>query len=268
MTFWDMFAIGAVILLGVPHGGLDGAVARRVGWPSGPIAWLGFHLGYITIGILVTLFWWSFPLVSLALFLAITAVHFGASDIADIGSDILPWVVHGGLVTIAIPNLQSTLVEPIFTILIGAHNASLLMNGLSSLFLPWLLGLIGYCIFAYNHPPYRKSLLQLLVFFGLAIILPPLISFALYFCLSHSRGHLVRLWRSLGLTEQRRSLIEATIYTLISWLSVGIIIYYFQTSFTENLIKLTFIGLAALTLPHMLLVDCADRRHNSRRDLL
>ena len=29
MTSFDLAAIGAVLLVGVPHGGLDGAVARR-----------------------------------------------------------------------------------------------------------------------------------------------------------------------------------------------------------------------------------------------
>ena len=44
MTSWDLAAIGAIIFIGVPHGGLDGAVARRIGWPNGMMAWIGFNL--------------------------------------------------------------------------------------------------------------------------------------------------------------------------------------------------------------------------------
>mgnify|MGYP000010911358 FL=1 len=40
MTSFDLAAIGAVLLVGVPHGGLDGAVARRIGWPKGALAWM------------------------------------------------------------------------------------------------------------------------------------------------------------------------------------------------------------------------------------
>jgi len=142
-----------------------------------------------------------------------------------------------------------------------------LLNGLISLFLPWLLTLIGYCFYAYKHPQYRRSLFSLLGFVGLAIVLPPLVSFALYFCFWHSRGHMLRLWQSLKLTERRRSGREAAAYTVISWLVAGLIFYYFQTPSTAALIKLTFIGLAALTLPHMLLVDYADRKHHLREEL-
>jgi Brp/Blh family beta-carotene 15,15'-monooxygenase len=172
----------------------------------------------------------------------------------------LPWATHGGLVCIVIPSLQPTLVEPIFTILVGADNASLLMNVITHLFSPWLLCLAGYFFFAYRHTQYRKCLMSLLVFIGLVFLLPPLISFALYFCLWHSRGHMLRLWHSLEVTERHRSIAEASIYTVISWTSAGFIFYFYQESSSTALINITFIGLAALTLPHMLLVDYADRK--------
>ena len=91
MTGWDLFAVAAILILGVPHGGLDGAIARRTGWPAGTVSWLGFHLGYIGLAALVTGLWWLFPLPSLALFLLISGLHFGASDIGYPGSPMAVW---------------------------------------------------------------------------------------------------------------------------------------------------------------------------------
>jgi Brp/Blh family beta-carotene 15,15'-monooxygenase len=264
MSDWNIIAIAAILLFGVPHGGLDGAIARRVGWPEGIVSWLSFHLAYIVLTALVVVIWWLFPLFSMVIFLLISGIHFGASDIADTGNDWLPWIAHSGLVCIAIPSLQAVLVEPIFGILIGEDNASLLMGGITVLFLPWVFCVLGYFVYAYFTPNYRKPLLHLLVLTGLASLLPPLIIFSLYFCLWHSRGHMLRLWRSLAKIERRRSLLEATIYTVIAWLSLAIIFYYLQGSAAALIVQLTFIGLAALTLPHMLLVDYADRHHYQR----
>jgi Brp/Blh family beta-carotene 15,15'-monooxygenase len=283
MSFWDMTAIAAILLLGVPHGGLDGAVARRVGWPAGLVPWLVFHLCYLALAATVALLWWLYPLPSLAIFLFVSALHFGASDIADIGAtetgvsgngtvstglpksnrDWLPWIAHGGLVCIAIPSLQPALVTPIFAILVGTENASLLMAGITQLFLPWSFCLVVYCGYAYLKPHYRKPLLGLLLLVGLASILPPLISFSLYFCVWHSRGHLSRLWRSLALQDRARSLYEAAIYTGAAWICAGLSFYFLQGSAITSVIQLTFIGLAALTLPHMMLVDYADQKQNN-----
>ena len=48
MTNWDIAALVAIILLGVPHGGYDAAIARRSGWQmSGAFSWLGFHFAYL-----------------------------------------------------------------------------------------------------------------------------------------------------------------------------------------------------------------------------
>jgi Brp/Blh family beta-carotene 15,15'-monooxygenase len=268
MNYWDMLAIAAILLLGVPHGGLDGAVARRIGWPSGLIPWLGFHFAYIALATLVAAVWWLFPLPSLIIFLLISALHFGASDIVDIGSDWLPWLTHGGLVCIVIPSLQGASVEPIFAILIGATNADLIMRGINVLLLPWVCCFIGYCCFTYFKPQYRKPLISLIILVGLASILPPLISFALYFCLWHSRGHILRLWRRLTPLDRIRSLREAANYTVLAWISLGVIFYLLKGTAASSLVQITFIGLAAMTLPHMLLVDFTDSKKDKKEGVL
>ena len=268
MNYWDLLAIAAILLLGIPHGGLDGAVARRIGWPSGLIPWLVFHLAYIALATLVAIVWWLFPQPSLIIFLLISALHFGASDTADIGSDWLPRLAHGGLVGIVIPSLQDASVEPIFAVLAGATNASLIITGINSLLIPWSFCFVSYCVFSYFKTQYRRPLISLAILVALASVLPPLISFALYFCLWHSRGHMLRLWRTLAPSDRTRGLREAVSYTFLAWISLGIIFVLLEDTATTSLVQVTFIGLAALTLPHMLLVDFAHSRKNKKKALL
>jgi Brp/Blh family beta-carotene 15,15'-monooxygenase len=261
MTNWDMLAIAAIVLMGIPHGGLDGAIARRVGWSAGTLPWLGFHLIYICLAMIVIALWWLFPLYSLGTFLALSAFHFGASDIAKTTSHWLPWIAHGGFVSIAIPSLQPVLVEPVFAMLVGTTNATVLMNVVEALFIPWAMSIIIYPAFVYKHPQYRMPLLNLLLLITIASILPPLISFALYFCLWHSRSHMLLTWRSLKQPAMRsRACYETVIYSLMAWSALIVGFYYLQASANAALIQLTFIGLAALTVPHMLLVDFANKK--------
>ena len=267
MTSWDLAAIAAILLVGVPHGGFDGAIARHIGWPKGLMSWLSFHLVYIALAALVLVLWWFMPLFSLAVFLGLSALHFGASDIADIGSDWLPWAAHGGLVCLAIPHFQATLVNPIFALLIGTDNAVALLNGISALFAPWLVIVFSYCIYAYFKSQYRKSALNLLLLMVLAYLLPPLVSFSLYFCLWHSRGHIKRLWQGLHEADRQHTAREAILYTVAAWSSLAIGFYYLQDNAIESLTKITFMGLAAMTLPHMLLVDYANSSMRRKESL-
>ncbi len=273
MTSWDLAAIAAVLLIGVPHGGLDGAVARRIGWPKGLVGYIGFHLSYIALAALVVWLWWQWPVPGLAGFLLISALHFGSSDIALTQSATaqkashqwLPLIAHGGLVSIAIPSLQPIAVQPLFTILVGDVGAAMLIETIGMLFLPWLLSCLIYCVYVIIYPAWRTPLLNLVVLLMLVFLLPPLTSFALYFCLWHSRSHILRIWYSLkDERERRQSFIEAILYSVIAWMAALVFFTLFQGSLSTALIQLTFIGLAALTVPHMLLVDLADKLKQQR----
>lgn len=261
MNSWDIAALLAIILLGVPHGGFDAAIARRSGWQmSGTLSWLGFHLAYLLMAVTVMILWLWFPLISLGMFLLISGIHFGASDIAETGSDWLPWVAHGGLVAVAIPNFHVQEVMSLFAVLSSIEAAQQLLNTLSVVFIFWALCCMAYCIFTFYHRQYLKPLLNLWVLIVIALLLPPLVSFALYFCIWHSRGHMLRLWNSLQPSGRYGASREALIYTVLAWGVGFILFYYLSGSPKESILKLTFIGLAALTLPHMILVDFLDKR--------
>jgi len=63
--------------------------------------------------------------------------------------------------------------------------------------------------------------------------------------------------------ENKKFVIYTTIlFTIISWIAGLYIIYFLSINFSiyESFIKVIFIGLAALTLPHMILVDLVYRK--------
>jgi len=271
----SFLAIAAILLFGVPHGGLDGAIARRVGWPSGYFHWILFHAAYLILAAAVALLWWLYPLANLIFFLTISAFHFGSSDIRAIDAPTtprawLPLAAHGGLVAIAIPALQSAAVQPLFGVLIGADNARWLLAQIDYLLLPWAACVLLYALYSFYQPRWRLSVVNLVLLIGLAYALPPLVSFALYFCLWHSRTHMVRIWRSIAMEERARSARETIIYSALAYAAGALYLVVQSNSaaidseLTPALLQLTFIGLAALTVPHMLLVDIIHGRREQQ----
>ena len=266
MTSYDYIAMAAILLIGVPHGGLDGAVARRIGWPMSPWGWITFHLAYILIAIFVMAMWWLLPLTSLVAFLMISGLHFGASDIKhidEIGSKRwLPLMAHGGLVPIAIPGFQPEAVLPIFSILVGEPSSSILLRTTDSIFLAYISVVIAYLLFSFKYNKWRSCAASLVALLVLAHSFSPLISFAIYFCLWHSRSHYARIWKSIEPSDRPRCITETIVYSICAWFVAVGFYWYFQMALNQGLVELTFIGLAALTVPHMLLVDLADSNSN------
>ena len=88
--------------------------------------------------------------------------------------------------------------------------------------------------------------------------------FAIYFCFFHTYKHLKHLIKNiyLNLTNKKFVIYSTSVFTVISWFGGLGIIYYLVQNFSlyESILKVIFIGLAALTLPHMLLVDVVYRR--------
>ncbi|MCA1779671.1 MAG: hypothetical protein LC637_09875, partial [Xanthomonadaceae bacterium] len=100
-------------------------------------------------------------------------------------------------------------------------------------------------------------------------LLPPLIAFAAYFCLLHSFGHLIDLsvsgdgpWRQWTLRQWTLRLWPATAGAIALGLAGWLALTYFAPHIErmhEALGRTIFWGLAALTVPHVLLHEAARR---------
>ena len=268
MSSWDYIAIAFVMLIGIPHGGLDGAIARRAGWSKTFFEWLIFHANYLFLATMVAVIWWYFPGISLTIFLLLSAIHFGTSDIKIVTdpwkwSNLLPLISHSGLIVIAIPGLHPSDVQPIFATLAGEEAANLLISISKFLLVPWLVTLLIYLCYSYFRNMWAPTASIAAGVFISAYILDPLISFSLYFCLIHSPIHSFLVWSKIKPEDRMRSSVEAASYTLITWLTGTLLLIFFLNTPSFDLepilIQITFIGLAALTVPHMILIDLLDK---------
>ena len=115
------------------------------------------------------------------------------------------------------------------------------------------------------HRRWRSTALELCVLAILFALTPPLVGFAVYFCCVHSARHIASIMSSL---RQHMSLaavtVQAAIFSVGSWLAGAVAIWWLADAGDPQpvVLRVVFIGLAALTVPHMILVDGIYRRTN------
>ena len=250
-----------VATLGLPHGALDPLIARRAGLWRTPLGFAGFNLGYLAIVALVVGVWLLAPTASLVGFLVVSGVHFGA-DWNRGRSGVLRSLSGVGLLTLP-AFAHHDEVAGIYRTLAGTG------GGIVADVQSWLgpaaivAMLIGAALALRRRP---TDTLEILLATTLALVAPPLIFFALYFCALHSARHLRH-----GFAEERGSgrlaVLITVAYTVVPIVAVGILTAVFVGDFAPGgsladgwIIRLVFIGLAALTVPHMMVIAVGELR--------
>lgn len=254
-------ALFAIIILGVPHGALDGEIARsmlrpRLGWAWFPV----FSLSYLSLFALVLLAWHVAPVSTLAAFLAASVWHFGTED-AKPGAH-LEALVRGGL-PIAVPML----VHPAATTAVFAAAAGIPLpqppDWLWTASLAWLALAVVWtgCTALRGH---GRALIAPCLLTGIFVALPPLTAFAIYFVGVHAPAHTAALIRNTvrapRVRDGRSAMLLALPVTALTLLIGAGLWPFYSGAIPERLLSLTIQGLAALTLPHMLLDIWMTRR--------
>jgi len=243
--------LAIVIAFGVPHGALDGEIARPLLRPVLGFAWFGvFALPYLGLSAFVLLAWHWAPVITLAAFLGFSVLHFG---IEDAGLDPLAIVVRGGL-PIALP----VLLHPAATAAVFGAVAGVpmpvpplwLMLGAQS----WA-ALVPFWL--WNQRGQRVVLAHVALLAAVFTVLPPLAAFAVYFVCFHAPAHMRGVVRN-GRAPRVRSMPAAARRSVpITFLTIAIGAALWPWvgtgQFDAHLLSLTIRCLAALTLPHMLL---------------
>ena len=256
-----LVALVIVIVLGVPHGALDGAVAAPLLRPRYGRAWFGiFAVPYLGLSALVLLAWQVAPLVTLAGFLALSVLHFGEED-AGPGRP-FEALVRGGL-PIALP----ALLRPEETAGVFVVVTRVPLPHLSSWWIAaaWLwLALAAVWVLARRR---RNAVLIEMTVLALAFWqLPPLTAFTLYFVGLHGPRHMRALvrdpTRAPGIDTMRKAVrASLPVFGLTLLLGAGLWPLYAADAndSAATLLCLTLRMLSALTVPHVLLDRIAGR---------
>ena len=243
-----------VAFVGLPHGAIDAYIAQRDGmWRSiGGLA--VFATVYALVALSVIGAWILMPVLSLIAFLIISAWHFGAA--ANARNTIERWLF--GSLLLSLPSFfHLASVAGLFEAISGTP-ARDLVPVLQVLAPVALIGVIAMLMRPRSGEPLRRidvATISGLVLFAWA--LPPLVYFAVYFCALHSPTHFQRVLRLVPSSERSGALTQTAGFTVLTLFFAGIAFFVLSDtiSLQQSTLQIVFIGLAALTVPHMFLVD-------------
>ena len=262
--------LGSIFMIGVPHGATDiyllwsdsGKDIKKC---------LFLLLSYIGCVLLALAVWRTSPVGFWFLFFIAAIYHFGASDEhPEVLSSILPspfsqlvWVFSRGLILVFAPaafhadKIQNYLKQ------VTSIEFATSFIAVAPIFVGY--GLVFYliasliCLGRATPKVYRllilKHLLSLLIMVMLFCVCDPLVGFCLYFCCHHSLTHLFRVMNKIAIRKSRL-LIVGFLFTVpvipiwiwgVSQMGGGLV--------PEKMVGACFVAVAALTFPHLLVVQ-------------
>ena len=278
---WSMppgaLAIGAtaLVLVGVPHGAVDHRVARpmlrprlarRLGAGSerllGPGWFAAFSLPYLALAAAILGAWLVAPALSLVAFLTVSVLHFGTEDAEGRGAVAL--LARGGA-PVALPILIHPERTARFFEVLGGDEAT--FAGLTVAAWAWT-PLAALHLMRLVRRGARRELLEVGAVGAAFAALPPLAGFAFYFLVVHSPRHMVELARRHAPESAARgwswALRRSVPLTAVTFALGALVLAGLDGSAEERFLRATFWGLAALTVPHMILHHI-DRRWGGAR---
>ncbi len=261
--------------LGIPHGALDYALARRLLRPRfGRIWGPGFVSLYLLVMAVVIAVWLFQPMVSLAVFIALTYYHFSAGDaLADPHTPMMlrisEWVARGGIILCFPAVFDRTAVQRLLGYLAPETSVAVLLDVMAVLApLCGVAALLGIAASVVSFTRQRRAVdliraIELAILVLIFIWLPALLAFTLHFNFLHSLRHMLgvadradrlpapRLWARMF-----RLSLPVTLATLL--LGAGAYGLLGGISFdSSRLMQVIFIGIASMTYPHIVVVSLA-----------
>ena len=259
--------IFSMILFGVPHGALDLYIEGKT-MQSGDIKGNAVLLKYLLNILAYALLWYFFPLISLIVFIIITAYHFGEIDWMGKSDHIIHKVIYFFLGMCWILYFLSVNVQSALKIFLYVGESSVSQEqwvAVARFLSPITFGVIiifYLVLFVYRKYFYFRSthfyfsVLQLMVLLLICHFSTLWIGFGFYFGLWHSILSFDKIRLNFNMPNSSASwmklLKQAMPFSIMAWIGMLFIMFMFYSSKNAtSLITLLFITLSVLTLPHL-----------------
>jgi Brp/Blh family beta-carotene 15,15'-monooxygenase len=239
-------------LLGVPHGALDGYVIQSVSRNNRDS--IALFACYVLLAAMSIGSWLLYPTAAMLSFLAISVMHFGRSDIArqQYAQPMLAILARGGLWVIALPIIQWHTTESMFAHL--QTDTDMVHGALSIAMVPWAVGSIAHLLAEFRRG-HRRVCSEWLIGLLIVLLLPALWAICVYFCGWHARRHMARVLScSKDAKLASRYMLAFTALTL-SIAAALYLLFFQQVEIESAVLTVFFVGLFAVTVPHMILID-------------
>ena len=241
-----------ILLLGVPHGALDPVFARQLTGLRSAAGWSLFTIAYLAAAAAVVALWWFAPGFFLGAFLLISVLHFSGDPEGQ--TPVLFRVLYGGAVIVCPLALHAEEVSQLFAALAGESAAQTTVAALHWAAWPWIAAL-GVAAVAGAKQDQARSI-ELVSLTALLTFAPPLIGFTIFFCCMHSARHVLRT-RDFSSPATFRHLFGIAGWPMLATVAGVAIAWWLSDGkpLDMRLAQLLFVGLAALTVPHMIIVE-------------
>jgi Brp/Blh family beta-carotene 15,15'-monooxygenase len=250
-----------VVLLGVPHGSLDVLFASQTYELKNISLWLKFITYYLAAALAVILVWLLVPNAFFIVFLILSALHF--SDDLNL-SDFAVLKLSYGTAIISFPSLFfSRELINLYAMIIETNTATKIVKASQFISMPAGIFIAFYLV---NQKIDVRTKLELLCTCALFLMLNPILAFGVYFCLMHSARHLIRS-RFFLRQFTSQAFLNALIFPTIAVILMGLIIWCIgpKKPLEVDLIRIIFVGLAALTVPHAWVLKQSNFQTHSKR---
>jgi Brp/Blh family beta-carotene 15,15'-monooxygenase len=269
-----IFCFLLIATVGVSHGAYDGKKGELLFNNKFKNWKFFFYFTYVALAISVFIIWYLNPLISLIIFLVISSLHFGKEDL-EIYFDkkyklhLFIFFLKGSLIVL-LPlffNFEQT--NLIFNTLIFSKDYVLLSSNYTKLIL--ILNLLTQVLFylyfyvkkKLNRNDFISIIFEIFLIIFVFYLFAPIVAFTLYFCFMHSLKNILLISNELDRNLFRGFQIffkQSLFLTLITFFILIISLFFLiKFNLLENSIeKIIFIGLASLTLPHIILHSIAE----------